>query len=427
MANFKELLLELQDKNNLKLLFEKDHRKNIVNKLNFSQEVADWLHGLSDKYSIWFAKQIKEKGLQERVLAELQDRFEEDFNNIIDWIKGRADERNPIIIKNYDFDSAKEAADEWHENLESKDDEIKIVGVEDDDLKTGTVIAKYDDGWYWINLHKSYCKKERDTMQHCATARSGNTLISLRKSGITKGVTLDIKPDFSIYNQLKGKQNAKPVEKYYPYIIDLFNKLDVPKYDHRWLGSDWTIFDLPIPEANKLLNGPKGKQWHEHLKNIAEKTNANILIYDINDELKAWILNKENRIREEFEENLKFNNINIDPNFTIEYDTDEPDIQEIVREISNHVRANGYKSEIMDDEPGQIGWWYTIDNKFYEYALTGMHILGISFEKIHDGFLVSNLIPNITGDPIEMDVKIKKPGIITGKEIIECFTANRGK
>ena len=45
--NYKEYLL----------LLEKDHRKNII-KMGHSEEVADFLHNLNDKYSIWFADKI---------------------------------------------------------------------------------------------------------------------------------------------------------------------------------------------------------------------------------------------------------------------------------------------------------------------------------------------------------------------------------
>ncbi len=40
------------------LLLEKDHRSKIINKIGLSLEMADYLHNLDNKYSIWIANQL---------------------------------------------------------------------------------------------------------------------------------------------------------------------------------------------------------------------------------------------------------------------------------------------------------------------------------------------------------------------------------
>ena len=41
----------------MQLLLEKDHRQKII-KIGLPTEVADYLHNLNDKYSLWFADKI---------------------------------------------------------------------------------------------------------------------------------------------------------------------------------------------------------------------------------------------------------------------------------------------------------------------------------------------------------------------------------
>lgn len=50
MRDFDTQILE---SNYINLILEKDHRENIK-KIGIPEDVADYLHQLNDKYSIWF-------------------------------------------------------------------------------------------------------------------------------------------------------------------------------------------------------------------------------------------------------------------------------------------------------------------------------------------------------------------------------------
>ena len=84
------------------------------------------------------------------------------------------------------------------------------------------VVRKYKDGYYWYDIRSDACTIEGQKMGHCGKGIAGGNLYSLRSpSGTRKDpdphVTIELTGDGVIY-QIKGKGNAAPVKKYWPYI-----------------------------------------------------------------------------------------------------------------------------------------------------------------------------------------------------------------
>jgi hypothetical protein len=209
------------------LLLEKDHRKKMI-KFGIPEDVADYLHNFSSKYSIWFANQIKDLGNYKNS----QDKVnwirvnEGQFTGILDWVRNTPN----INLKDYNLQQAVQAAAEYHNNL-------KATSLEGEEKNT--IIKKYGDGFYWVDLETSDCREEGGAMGHCART-SAETMFSLRKytpetQTIDPVVTVAANPDDGSWQQAKGKKNSKPKEEYWKYIADILVEYNMlvykPEYD----------------------------------------------------------------------------------------------------------------------------------------------------------------------------------------------------
>jgi len=116
-------------------------------------------------------------------------------------------------FNNDDFETIAEEAEQWHEELRASGKKLQVSEEQ-------TVIKKFDDGYYWVDLNTNKCYDEGDSMGHCGNT-SADTLLSLRDEKGEPHVTVAYNYD-GTYRQMKGKGNKKPVKKYHPYIVELF-------------------------------------------------------------------------------------------------------------------------------------------------------------------------------------------------------------
>jgi hypothetical protein len=156
------------------------------------------------------------------LITAKQEVFRRDLMNklpgIFDFILSPARRPNEKPNWNGSFEEVSNYEIEWHNNLKASG---KIT---DED---GTILKTYPDGYYWIDLETSESKDEALAMGHCGRT-SADTLWSLRDSKKEPHLTAAIEneSDGNVIYQLKGKQNAKPVEKYHPYIFDMLIDTD---------------------------------------------------------------------------------------------------------------------------------------------------------------------------------------------------------
>ncbi len=196
------------------LLLEKDNRPKIL-KMGLSQEVADYLHQIHDKYSLWFADKFKKMNgfLNARDQLQFIRNNGTAITGILDWIRNTPN----IQINNYSWEQAVDAATEYHNNLQGTGE----LAIEDN-----TILKKYQDGFYWVDLESTSDRCEADAMGHCATTSKGDTLWSLRKynpatKSIEPFITISVTPDEGQWHQCKGKKNSKPKKEYWSYIADI--------------------------------------------------------------------------------------------------------------------------------------------------------------------------------------------------------------
>lgn len=230
--------MKIEDLHNL-ILLEKDHRKNLK-KMGLSDRIADRLHNFNNKYSIWFAKQFLKtdyfSNLDELQQEQYLDIISPEMQNIVDWVRNGPN----VILKDHDWQSAMQAADQWHR-------ELKVKGNLFDERNK--VIKEYDDGFYWVDFEAKSCREEADNAGHCGTTNAGETLWGLRKyNKVTKKVesfiTIAISPSKKTWHQCKGKRNSKPKESYFYYITDIFLENSISDYypEHN-AGADFDIGD----------------------------------------------------------------------------------------------------------------------------------------------------------------------------------------
>lgn len=220
------------------ILLEKDHRQKMV-KFGIPENVAEFLHSFNDKYSLWFANQIKSMSgynnaqlkvnwISVNLLPQMQ--------GIIDWVSNVPN----ISLKTYNWEQAVNASQEYHNNLQHKNLETE---------ETNTIIKKYNDGFYWVDLESRKCEEEADLMGHCGTT-TADTIYSLRRydphtQTIEGFVSMAISPDEGIWQQCKGKRNSKPKSVYFPYIVDILVENDVFEYKAEYdSGNDFRPEDF---------------------------------------------------------------------------------------------------------------------------------------------------------------------------------------
>lgn len=257
-----------------------DKKQILIDRLNLSDVLADWIINISDKYSVWFANDfiksivnslgdnsriepLKKVVLQQmssnnpsgavlKLINRTKTQKEGEYRYIADWLNGRgsgvAIEQDKINFRELTFDEALRRATQWHNNVAelSKED----VVIEDED---GDVVITFPDGYYWINLGQRYCEKEGQAMGHCG--RGEGNLFSLRREG-RPFITADVLSNGTV-RQLRGRANTKPKKEYHSYIIKFILSNFVQSFDY------W--------EYKKEENFKLSDLTEEQLENVIEK------------------------------------------------------------------------------------------------------------------------------------------------------------
>ena len=211
----------------------------IVNKIGWNQDVADLFVDKSEKFAIWMADSILKDALQIQETNK-KEYLEGRFNNrysinaqygnqirlILDWLQHPLTPKQDL--RNLSWNDANQKALDWHTELTVLGGDIDFVESEKNTiLKT---YPKNTEGveYYWVYIPSNFCELESSRMGHCGRTGLGNNLISLRSvkpygKGHTLSdshVTIAYGSD-GLFEQVKGKKNQKPSQKYHPYIFDL--------------------------------------------------------------------------------------------------------------------------------------------------------------------------------------------------------------
>jgi hypothetical protein len=238
------------------IILEKDNRPKIL-KMGISQEVADYLHGIHDKYSLWFADKFNKMPgfVNARNQVQFVRNSQTQITGILDWIRNTPN----IQINNFSWEQASEAEKQYHDSLQVSSDL---------NLETNKIIQKYDDGFYWVDLESCSDRSEASAMGHCATTSKGDTLYSLRAynkatKNIEPFITISVSPGKGEWHQCKGKKNSKPKKQYWRYIADILIKNNIFKYVSEYdSGNDFGPHEFieyveensnSIPDADEIV------------------------------------------------------------------------------------------------------------------------------------------------------------------------------
>jgi hypothetical protein len=264
-----------------------DKKQILIDRLNLSDVLADWIINISDKYSVWLANDfiksivnslgdnsrlepLKKAVLQQissnnpsgailKLINKVKTQKEGEYRYIADWLNGRgsgvAIEQDKINFRELTFDEALRRAAQWHNNVAelSKED----VVIEDED---GDIVITFPDGYYWINLGQRYCEKEGQAMGHCG--RGEGNLFSLRREG-RPFLTADVLLDGTV-RQLRGRANTKPKKEYHPYIIKFILSDFVKSFDY-WdykKEENFKLSDLTDEQLEDVI-GKKSSLFNE--------------------------------------------------------------------------------------------------------------------------------------------------------------------
>ena len=107
------------------------------------------------------------------------------------------------------LEKAIQRSEDWHEEIKSNTNNFVIEDEE------GSIIMEFPDGYYWLDLLTTTCE-EAKAMGHCGITSKATTLLSLRRYK-QPHVTIAWDENNNMFNQIKGKENDKPVEKYHKY------------------------------------------------------------------------------------------------------------------------------------------------------------------------------------------------------------------
>lgn len=247
----------------MRLLLEKDLRKVLI-KNGLSQELADWAHSIDPKYSGFVANvaffnnssyisnptQYVESDRYKLLTIRLRDIINKLFKNPIkpqlpvqpnkmnlqqaeqllsqleymkDWFDNptRENREDPTKLS---WEDALRFAEEYHEAQEAKAG--SSLQIKDDQ----EVIIKYPDGFYWLRLNASSCREEADAMGHCGSAQKGE-LFSLRDRNGYPFITAAIDEDAESSEQIYGRANTKPKDKFHKRILEILGKLNIRKVE----------------------------------------------------------------------------------------------------------------------------------------------------------------------------------------------------
>jgi len=127
-------------------------------------------------------------------------------------------------------------------------------------------IIDFPDGFAWWNTNESSCSKEGSAMGHCGNNQGSRNphdkLLSLRQDVTRGGNTYQIPyltfilDEDGYLGEMKGRNNQKPSEKYFPYIVALLKSkyVDGIKGGGYDPANNFHISDLPNNVRDELIS-----------------------------------------------------------------------------------------------------------------------------------------------------------------------------
>jgi len=220
----------------------------------FPTTLVDWVHGLTDDHfprdgRKMFAKWLGNTIWYEEVEGDNRSRvfntqfvnlegYNNDIRYIVDYLNGAED--LPKELWDLSFPQMFERAEEWHETLKG----VEATG----EYETKKVVYRFENGFTIVQVPPEDLEVEGEFMGHCVgtycdpVSAGVKEIYSLRDVKNRPHATIEVKagekftlgPDApGTIQQIKGKGNATPAEKYRPMIKQWLKSTDLPYQDSR--------------------------------------------------------------------------------------------------------------------------------------------------------------------------------------------------
>jgi DNA repair protein RadC len=281
----------------------------IIKKIGLNENLAEYLVSVSPTFAVWFADAIVENEIEERqeskevVLKAINEKsFSKNtnyFNNnfggsireILDWLQHPSTPKQNL--RDLSFNEALEKSRQWHQELTTSGGDLNFVEPDENTILITYPPNEFGKTYYWVFIPKNYCDIESSRMGHCGRTGAGS-LISLRsfftninnESVTDSHVTIAYNKDDGLFYQAKGKQNRKPVEKYFPYIFNLIKLMASGKLEEEYkLKLEDKLNDLRSQEKKAQAGLQKIAKYFEskearteNAESIVEKANKLVSI-----------------------------------------------------------------------------------------------------------------------------------------------------
>lgn len=219
--------------------------------------IMDIDNNVTEKEAIDFLKTEKSEKIKDSIILNFhsiddfyfgyQETITDEIDYILDWLKSPL-RTEKVNLSELTLNKAYEKSEEWHNSL-------KATGKIEDE--SGKVLIEFEDGYYWIDLESTYCEAEAKAMGHCGRTGKGDTLLSLRDNTKEPHVTVAYDTEKGIIYQMKGKNNNKPIQKYFPYIYRLLidPNLKIKKFGYEYnKAEDFNLLDFDKETFKKVYD-----------------------------------------------------------------------------------------------------------------------------------------------------------------------------
>lgn len=248
----------------------------------FKREVLDTIGNLhitlEKQEAQWLATQLQATGNEFMKFGDIDGRLVQQLPSLLDYFKAERPDLSKLTIP-----EAFEKSHVWHQRFKGKEDSAGAYA-------TNKVVKRWDDGFTMVQLGPEDCEVEGDLMGHCVgdyaedVAEGKTEIYSLRDPKNRPHVTIEVVPKWVwgkahkelqyTVEQIQGKENKSPVEKYHKYIDEWLHE--------RELHNGWT-FVYASPEGryrivrqllDKANNGRLTSKDLGILQDLVEDENA---------------------------------------------------------------------------------------------------------------------------------------------------------
>jgi hypothetical protein len=252
----------------------------------FPQGLVDWIESLPDnhfpregrkRFAKWLGNAIYFHETEERNNLNSVDNPEElnvynnDVRYIADYLNGEVPGEIPSNFYNSEFSEVMDLAGAWHDELKRG---IKYTG----EYRHKEVVYEFDNGFTIVDINTEHdLEIEGDLMGHCVggycddVAEGIMTIYSLRDKRNKPHATIEVTSS-GFVDQIKGKGNDAPVEKYRGMIRQWLDS----RRDFEYKDSDDYLNLLSNEEIKEMI--VSGKLQKARVKEVMRSTESSELI-----------------------------------------------------------------------------------------------------------------------------------------------------